>query len=313
MKILILGANGLVGSSFSYGTKASRIDADLLNLSEIDCLIKREKPDWVINCAGKVGGVKANMDFKFDFFEKNLLINLNVIKACMSNNVPNLISFMSTCIFPDHLVSKIPLSEDYLHLGEPHDSNFGYAYSKRMVDVMSRMAREKGFNYNCIIPTNLYGENDNFDLESSHVLPALIRKIHDSVVISLKKGTDVEFEVWGSGKPLRQFLYAGDIPVIIDYIISNDVRFDNLIVSPDESYSISKLVDVIIKAFKELMLGDLVFKPYYNSSLPDGQMAKLTNVTKFNNKIPFTFTKLEDGVKRTVKWFIEKEQKIKLK
>jgi GDP-L-fucose synthase len=312
MKILILGSNGLVGSSFSYGTKASRKDADLMNYSELDALIKKENPDWVINCAGKVGGVKANMDFKFDFFEKNLLINLNVIKACMSNNVPNLISFMSTCIFPDHLVSRIPLSEDYLHHGEPHESNFGYAYSKRMVDVMSRMAREKGFNYTCIIPTNLYGENDNFDLESSHVLPALIRKIHDSVVISLKKGTDVEFEVWGSGKPLRQFLYAGDIPVIIDYIISNDVRFDNLIVSPDESYSISKLVDVIIKSFKELMADNLVFKPYYNSSLPDGQMAKLTNVTKFNEKIPFTFTKLEDGVKKTVKWFIEKEQKIKL-
>ena len=162
--VLILGANGLVGSSFDYGIKLGRKEVNLLNYDRLLEVIKYYKPDAVVNCAGQVGGVKANMDYKFDFFKNNLLINMNVIEACMKAEVPNLISFLSTCIFPDALAQSKFLTERDLHYGEPHESNYPYAYAKRMTQVLSLIARERGFNYQNLIPCNLYGLNDNYNL-----------------------------------------------------------------------------------------------------------------------------------------------------
>ena len=309
MKTLILGGEGLVGSSFEFGTKVGRKDADLMNYDEVSKIIKLHKPDWVINCAGKVGGVKANMENKFDFFEKNTIININVIKACMENNVPNLISFMSTCIFPDELAQKGRLHEKLLHYGEPHQSNYAYAYSKRMVDVMSRVAREQGFNYQCLIPTNLYGLNDNYDLNSSHLVPALIRKVTDSIMMAImdNKLDEIKFEVWGTGTPIREFLFANDISNIVKYIIDNDLKsFDNMIISGVNSYSISDIVGVICLCFYELIGVKINLVPVYNSSMPDGQFAKLTDTSKFQILIPIELTPIKEGLKQTIRFYLKK-------
>lgn len=307
MKILIFGGEGLVGSTFDYGIRLGRKDADLMNYEQTDAIIKKHKPDWVINCAGKVGGVKANMDNKFDFFEQNMIININVIKACMNNNVANLISFLSTCIYPDEISQKTRLHESSLHFGEPHPSNFAYAYAKRMVDVISRVAREKGFNYQCISPTNLYGENDNYDLTSSHFVPALIRKVADAIINACieDKLDEIKFEVWGTGTPLREFVYAGDIPVICKYIIENNVRFDNMIISSLNSFSIADVVGMVCLCYHEIIGEKINLVPEYNTQMPDGQFAKLTDTTKFQVLIPIELTPMKDGLKKTIKAYLK--------
>lgn len=308
MKILILGGEGLVGSSFDYGIKVGRKDADLMNYNEVDELIKKHNPDWVINCAGKVGGVKANIEYKFDFFEKNTIININVVKACMQNKVPNLISFMSTCIFPDEIAQKGRLHETVLQYGEPHQSNYAYAYSKRMVDILSRIAREKGLNYQCLIPTNLYGFNDNYDLNTSHLIPALVRKVADAILGAVmdNKTDEIKFEVWGTGTPIREFLFANDIPKIVNYIIEKDVRFENMIISSVNSYSIQDIVGVICLCYYELIGQKINLIPVYNSEMPDGQFAKLTDTSKFQILVPIELTPIKDGLKETIKFYLKK-------
>ena len=315
-KIIILGGDGLVGSTFNYGKRLNRNDADLTDYESTYELIKKHKPLWVINCAGKVGGIKANMDNGFDFLEKNTLINLNVIKACRENKVPNLISFLSTCIFPDFYSQQGRLSEEHLHQGEPHESNYPYAYSKRMIDIMSRVARNEGFNYSCLVPTNLYGINDNYDLESSHLVPALIRKLTESLLHTLLDDTDTSkmpIEVWGSGQPIREFLFAEDIPVICNAIIENDIRFDNLIIS-NEPISINSLLSVMIHCYQNILSfldTGLEFNwiPTYNMEMPDGQFAKITDQTKYENLINepldkigkgFNLTPLSEGLNQTI-------------
>ena len=306
MKVLILGGDGLVGSTFDYGKRVNRKDANLTDYTQTYELIKQENPDWVINCAGKVGGVQANINYKFDFFEKNILINLNVIKACMDNNVHNLISFMSTCIFPDKLAQNHVLDESMLHLGEPHQSNYPYAYAKRMIDVMSKIGRERGFNFCSLIPTNLYGVNDNFDLETSHLIPALIRKVATSILndVVINKSNSTTFEVWGTGRPMREFLFAEDIPKICRYIIDNEVEFDNMIISDSSSIKISKVVSLIIECFNEILSIEVDITPIYDNSKPDGQILKMTDTSKFSKLVPIELTPLKVGLKKVIKSYL---------
>lgn len=294
--VLILGANGLVGSSFDYGIKLGREEVDLLNYEQTLDVIKWYKPDAVVNCAGQVGGVKANMDYKFDFFKKNMLINMNVIEACMKAEVPNLISFLSTCIFPDELARKKVLTESDLHLGEPHHSNYPYAYAKRMTQVLTQIAREQGFNYQNLIPCNLYGFNDNYNLETSHLIPALIRKFYQA-----SKDPNYQIEIWGDGTPIREFLFANDIPKIIQIILLNNYKFNEMIISPTKNHSISEIVT---------LLDEIVFKKpqehIYDKSKPNGQMMKDTCSAKFNNfceEFNFQLTPLKDGLEQTINYF----------
>jgi len=311
-KILILGGDGLLGSCFWLGKKVGRKDADLTNYQETYELIKKENPLWVVNCAGRVGGVKANIENKFDFFEKNILINLNVVKACMELKVPNLISFLSTCIFPDTLnkngdlihqfvATNGDLVESHLHQGEPHESNYAYAYAKRMTDILSRIAREKGFNYQCLIPTNLYGYNDNFDLDSSHVIPALIRKVADGIIEAKKQGKNVvDIEVWGTGSPIRQFLFANDVVSMVLEIIDNDIRFGNMIISDTKSYSIKQVIDMIIKIYQELTNNEFTILRNFNPHKPDGQYKKTTDTSKFSILLDTPITELNEGLKLVI-------------
>lgn len=301
VNVLILGSNGLVGSAFKYAPKsakfnfiyASRNECNLLNFSEVDTYIKIIKPDWIINCAGFVGGVKANMEMKERFFKDNMLININVIEASMKNNVPNLISFLSTCIFPDEIAKSRALNETDLHNGEPHTSNYPYAFSKRMIDVYSRIARENGFNYSCLIPTNVYGFNDNYDLNNSHLIPALIRKGFQA------KENDSFMEVWGTGSPIREFIYDKDIVKICLRIIEKNIKFENLIISSNQSYSIREISEIISDAFG---LNGLIF----NHSFPDGQFKKETDTSYFKSLFPnFQFTPMEKGLNETITYFVD--------
>ena len=305
--ILILGANGLVGKAFYYGTKVSKQDADLTTLKDVFGLIEDLKPDWIINCAGYVGGVQANINKKWDFFNKNIQINKNVIEASMMLGVKNVISFLSTCIFPDDLAQSKSLEESDLHLGIPHDSNYPYAYSKRMIDVMSKIARDSGLNYSCLIPCNIYGFHDNYNLESSHIIPALIHKFYLAYRKSIDNNSFESVEIWGSGKPIREFIFANDIPIIINQIIRKDIRFDNMIISPNNYISVKELARKIhtifeYKYFDSKSDVDL----YFDESKPDGQLRKVTNNDKFRSLVDVSLTGIDEGLRKTIDFFVDK-------
>ena len=220
--ILITGGTGLVGKaiqtvSTNYDYKfifLSSKDCDLTSYSNTLYTFSSYNPDYVIHLAACVGGLFKNMAYKVDMYEKNILINLNVLKVCHEIKVKKLISCLSTCIFPDK--TTYPINETMLHNGPPHTSNDAYAYAKRMLEVQSRAYQEQyGDNFICIIPTNIYGSYDNFNLQDSHVIPGLIHKCY------LAKKENKPFVIAGSGTPLRQFIYSEDLAILILWTIEN--------------------------------------------------------------------------------------------
>jgi GDP-L-fucose synthase len=293
MKILITGGGGMVGSAMQSPLKLTREYCDLTNPKQTTGLFKAIRPDGVIHCAGKVGGVGGNMNYKGEYFYDNLMINTNVIEAARQAGVKHLVAFLSTCVFPDDV--QYPLTIDQIHKGEPHFSNYPYAYAKRMADVQIRAYREQyGLNYTSIIPSNIYGPNDNFSLEHGHVMPMLIHKLY------LAKQNKTDFVVWGTGKPLREFIYSKDIAKIAEWILANYKGEEPLIVSGDEEISIKDLVELLVDEFK--FKGKVIF----DSTKPDGQFKKPSDNSKIKELLPnFEYTSFEQGIKETVNWFIE--------
>ena len=293
MKTLVTGGYGMVGSAIEADIYFSREDCDLTNRERTEYLFKKLKPEGVIHCAGKVGGIGGNSNFKGEYFLKNLLINTNVIEAARLSGVKSLVAYLSTCVFPDNVT--YPLTIDQIHTGEPHSSNYPYAYAKRMADVQIRAYREQyGLNYTSIIPSNIYGPNDNFNLDHGHVMPMLIHKLY------LAKKNNTDFTVWGSGNPLREFIYSKDIAKIAEWALENYYDFDPLIVSGDEEISIKDLVDILVNEFK--FKGKVIF----DETKPDGQHRKPSDNHKIKELLPdFEYTPFEEGIKETVNWFIE--------
>tara|TARA_R100001510_G_C7647522_1_gene204843 strand:+ start:706 stop:1611 length:906 start_codon:yes stop_codon:yes gene_type:complete len=294
MKTLLTGANGLVGRAIKADIRLKgSSDLDLTNRKETYDIFKRYDPDVVIHTAAKVGGLGANINYVNDFYVDNVLINTNVLEASRKAGVTRLISFLSTCIFPDEI--EYPLNEFKLHLGNPHDSNFGYAYAKRMLEVHSRAVNKQyNLNYDCIIPTNIYGPHDNFSIDDGHVLPSLIHKCY------LAKKNNIDFVVWGSGNPLREFIFSKDIGQIIHKLLESGKSFGSLIVSPSEEVSIGELAEIIAKHMG--FRGNIV----YDKNRPDGQHRKPTDNSKLMSLLPDTkFTSIEDGVCETVEWFVK--------
>lgn len=303
-KVLITGGHGLVGSEMTFGRRIGREDVDLTDPKKTIEFFCDTKPNWVIHCAGLVGGVKSNMDYKADFFSQNLLMALNVLEASRIANVPNLVAFMSTCIFPEKHAIAEPLTEDIIHDGVPHNSNYGYAYAKRMIDVDINVYREqyKVPNWFSLIPTNLFGPNDNYNLETSHLIPALIRKAH------LAKNTNSDFVVWGTGKPIREFLYAKDLARLIYLMITTNYQseYDKLIVAPKVQYKIKDVARIIADKFN-------ITKIQYDSDYPDGQYKKTTNSSRFIKTFPeFEFTSLDQGLDETIHYYLNNQDKIRL-
>ena len=294
MKTLLTGANGLVGYTIEAELRLyNRKHLDLREWLPTYTLFKTLQPDAVIHTAARVGGLGANMNHMAEFYHDNIQINTNILEAARRTGVKKVVSFLSTCIFPD--TAEYPLTEDQLHKGEPHSSNFGYAYAKRMLEVHSRaIATQYGLNYTCVIPTNIYGPHDNFNLEDSHVLPALIHKCY------LAKRDDTDLVVWGSGKPLREFIFSKDVGEITQLILEHYEGTEPMILSTSEEISIREAVEIIadVMGFE----GNIVF----DDTKPDGQYRKPTSNFRLKSFIPeYKFTSFREGIKQTVEWFVE--------
>ena len=294
MKTLLTGANGLVGSTISADYKLKgKQNLDLTDWATTYRYFLEIRPSAVIHTAGKVGGLGANMNYMAEFYYDNIMINTNVLEAARRTGVKKVVSFLSTCIFPAS--AQYPLTEDQLHNGQPHDSNFGYGHAKRMLEVHSRaIATQYGLNYTCIIPTNIYGPNDNFNLENSHVLPALIHKCY------LAKRDNTDLVVWGSGEPLREFIFSKDVGEITELILEGYEDKEPMIISTSEEISIREAVETIADVMG--YEGKLIF----DSTKPDGQYKKPTSNRRLRNFLPqYKFTPFREGIKQTVDWFIE--------
>jgi GDP-L-fucose synthase len=297
-KTLVTGARGLVGSFVEAHVRIGS-DWDLRLKHHADLMFLTHQPQHVIHCAARVGGLGGNMKRKGEFFYDNIMMNTNIIEGCRHHNVEKLVCFLSTCIFPANV--EYPLTERKIHLGPPHSSNDAYAYAKRMADVQIRAYREQyGLNYVSVIPTNIYGINDNFELENGHVIPMLIHKCY------LAKKNQTDFMIWGSGEPLREFIYNQDVAKLTQWVLEN---YDD-----PEPIILSNSVEISIKEVVKMIAHEMEFdgKIIFDSTRPDGQFKKPSDNSKLKSYLPdFQFTPLEQGIKETVAWFVENYETVR--
>ena len=296
--MIITGGTGMVGSAFKRILPQAEYP-NRIHLSNERCANMFSAPlkdKEVIHLAAKVGGVKVNTDEIADFYLENSLINQRILDAAHRGNAKKVLSLLSTCVYPDAPYVTYPLTEDQLHLGPPHHSNFGYAYAKRMVDVMSRAYRQQyGCNFITAIPNNLYGENDNFDLENSHVIPALIRKVWEA-----KINKEPSVFCWGDGSPLREFTYSEDIARILLFLMENYNEPEPINIGNTDEYSIKEVVEMICDILG--YDGELEWQ----TDQPSGQHRKPSS----NQKLldlgwkKENYTPLKEGLKKTCEWFI---------
>ena len=304
-KTIVTGANGLVGHAIRQlklpnTTYLAREDVDLTDFLSTKNRFVELAPENVIHLAAQVGGIGGNLIHSGEYFRNNILINTNVLESARIAGTRKLISFMSTCVFPDKCT--YPLNEKDLHNGPPHPSNFGYAYAKRMLEVQSSAYRKEwSCNYTVAIPTNIYGPNDNFSLTEGHVVPALIHRTY----LAKKNGTDLS--VWGTGKPLREFVYSGDIARLALWAIKSYSEDTPIIFTSGVEATIRELTEVVAKKMK--FGGKLIF----DSSKPDGQYRKPSDTTKLRSYLPdFNWTPLEEGIERTVEWFLSNYPNVRM-
>jgi len=293
-ELLVSGGSGMVGSAF----KQICPTAEYLTRAQFNNDSYDMKEKYVVHLAAKVGGVKANTNEIGDFYMVNSDINQKFLHKAHLTKAKKVVSLLSTCVYPDEPYVTYPLTEDQLHLGPPHQSNFGYAYAKRMVDVMSRAYRQQyGCNFITAIPNNLYGESDNFDLENSHVIPAIIRKVWEA-----KLNNKPFVECWGDGTPLREFTYSEDIAKILLFLLENYDEPGPINIGNTEEYSIREVVKVICSILE--YDGDV----HWNTSMPQGQFRKPSSNQKLLDlgwKKEW-YTSLEKGLTKTCKWVILK-------
>ena len=301
MKIVITGGSGMIGSAFTRVNTnhelvlINRSHADLLVRGQFTKVLKKENPDAVIHLAARVGGVKSNTKFVSDFYSQNVWINCNVLDECHTAGVERVVSLLSTCVYPDSAI--YPLTEDQIHNGAPHFSNFGYAHAKRMLDVHSRSLRQQyNRNYICAIPNNVYGESDFYDLENSHVIPAIIRKMHEAHM------SDKPVELWGSGSPLREFTYSTDIAEILLFLLENYSGARPVNIGNDQETSIMSVAETIASLYG--FTNEIV----WDSSKPEGQYSKPSS-----NRLLLDlgwskkdYTTLDQGLQKTIAWFLKK-------
>lgn len=303
--ILVTGGSGLIGKAMeNLVTKekpenekwvfVNSKEANLCKYDETKQLFTKYKPTHVIHLAAMVGGLFHNMSHNLDFLLNNLYINDNVLKVSFEFGVKKIVSCLSTCIFPDK--TTYPIDETMVHNGPPHPSNFGYSYAKRLVDVANHAYHEQhGCMYTSVIPCNVYGPHDNFSKESSHVIPGLMRKLHDII----KKG-DNKFTVMGTGTPLRQFIYSLDLAKLFIWVLRHYDQVDPLILSVDEEaeVSIKTVAEELVKAYD--FKGEIVF----DTTKADGQYKKTASNAKLRKLLPdFKFTPFNVGIKETVDWY----------
>lgn len=291
MKVLITGGKGFIGSNFNFGVKLSRADCDLMNFEDTCYTFKRIKPDTIIHTAGRIGGVLGNMEAKGQYCYENVVINTNVLEAARRAGVRRVLSFSSTCAYPEN--APLPYKEQNFHDGMPHHAHYGYAYAKRMLDIMSRTYCEQyGVSYNCIVLGNVYGPGDHFNNIHGHVVPSLIGKCYYAWK------NNIPFRVWGTGRPLRQFIYVKDVVNICYFLLDKYVEPGIINVCNPEEHSILELSEVIRLKFDDNIQRE------FDYNRPDGQYRKPANIDKFRQLYKeFNFTSLEKGIEETVKYY----------
>ena len=347
--VLVFGGSGMLGKSIEnvlqYDTFSSLSkEDDFVFLSSKDCdlcsieqsrqIFEVYKPRYVINCAAIVGGLYFNNNKFYNplIFERNTLMNINLFQLCDEFRVEKCMLILSTCVFPDK--TTYPLQSQNIHKGEPHDSNYGYSYAKRMIEVMARaynkayiekrsthssydgnlVNRNYDTQYICLSPTNLYGKHDNFNLHNAHVIPALMHKAY------ISKQKDIPLHVWGAGECERQFLYVDDLAKIVLYSmnhlkLSSERPHIHFIVSPPSSTHTTTIKDVVtlIQELSELDSDKVAF----DHSFDQGQIRKTTSDNEYKsicnefNMPEIKFTNIACGLRSTWKWLIENYSEIR--
>jgi GDP-L-fucose synthase len=301
--VVVLGSSGLVGSSLkrrlensnkvSTVYSSTRKDTDLFSLDETKKLLEKTKPDILINAAAKVGGILANNTFRTAFIIDNLKINTNILEACMSHSSIKIINLGSSCIYP--LNAKNPIKEDYIMTGKLEPTNSPYAMAKlAAIEIADSLSKEFGHEIYNLMPTNLYGPCDNFSNEGSHVIPGLIHRMHLSKIKKQK-----EFKIWGTGKPLREFLYVDDFADAVEFLMDKKPVHSLLNVGSGAEVSISDLSRMIKKIIG--YKGELKF----DHSKPDGNPRKLIDSSKLNTLGWMATTELEEGLSKTYSWYLK--------
>jgi GDP-L-fucose synthase len=307
-KIYIAGHRGMVGSSIWRALEAKGYvnligktsdDLDLRNQQAVFDFFKNEKPDVVIDAAAKVGGILANSNYPYQFLMDNMLIQNNLIDSSLKWNCQKFLFLGSSCIYPK--LAPQPLKEEYLLTSSLEPTNEWYAIAKITgVKACEAIRRQFGKDYISLMPTNLYGPFDNFDLNTSHVLPAMIRKFHEA-----KLNGNIAVELWGSGMPMREFLHADDLADAVVFAFENEFK-DNL-------YNVGTGIDLSIKGLAELIQrivghqGEII----WNSNKPDGTPRKLMDVSKMADAGWTAKIGLEDGIRSTYQWFLENQDSFK--
>lgn len=307
-KIYIAGHKGMVGSAIWRSLTAkgyqnligsSSKELDLREQQAVRDYMAKEKPDVIIDAAAKVGGILANNNFPYQFLMENLQIQNNLIDAALKTDIEKFIFLGSSCIYPKF--APQPLKEDYLLTDSLEPTNEWYAIAK-ITGVKACQSIRKQFNkdYVSLMPTNLYGTHDNFDLNSSHVLPAMIRKFHEA-----KENRQAPVTLWGSGTPMREFLFVDDMADAVVFALENKL--------PDYLYNIGTGHDLTIKELAETIAkivghtGEIV----WDSEKPDGTPRKLMDVSKMHDLGWKHKIELEEGVEKTYKWFLENIENVK--
>ncbi|XP_061634503.1 GDP-L-fucose synthase-like isoform X4 [Phyllopteryx taeniolatus] len=263
-------------------------------MKETRDVFRKHQPTHVIHLAAMVGGLFKNLKCNLDFWRNNIHINDNVLQAAHEVGVVKVVSCLSTCIFPDK--TTYPINETMIHNGPPHESNFGYAYAKRMLDVHNRAYFEQhGHCYTAVIPTNVFGPHDNYSIEDGHVVPGLIHKTY----IAKKEGKPLV--VWGSGTPKRQFIYSLDLARLFLWVLREYPEVDPIILSvgEEDEVSIKEAADTVVQALD--FKGEVV----YDNSKSDGQFKKTASNAKLCSYLPeFRFTPFKQALKETCEWFV---------
>lgn len=277
----------------------SSSELDLRNQADVDLFMNQQQPDVVVLAAARVGGILANDQYPYQFLYDNLAIQNNVINAAHKNDVKQLVFLGSSCIYPKY--SSQPIREEYLLTGELESTNQWYAVAKIAgLKLCEALKKQFGRNYVSLMPTNLYGPRDNFNLETSHVVPAMIRKFHEA-----RENGHQPVILWGTGEPKREFLHVQDLAEAILFVVENNLGETMYNVGTGEDLSIKELAQLIQKVVGHQ--GEIS----WDISKPDGTPRKLLDVSKLHTEGWHHSRKLEKGLEDTYRWFLENENKLK--
>ena len=299
-KIYVAGHNGLVGSAIVRALKKdgfenlilrSHKELDLLDQQKVKEFFEKEKPEYVFLCAAKVGGIMANKTYPANFIMENLQIETNIIDSAYKNKITKLLFLGSSCIYPRECPQ--PIKEEYLLTGPLEETNKAYALAKIAGIIASQsMNTQYGTNFISVMPTNLYGINDNFDLESSHVLPAMIRKFHDA-----KERKDKSVTLWGDGSPMREFLYVDDLAEACVFLMQNYDKSEIVNIGTGEDVTIKELANTVKNCVG--FEGEVV----WDKAKPNGTPRKLLDVSRLHLLGCKHKKDLAEGIRKTYEWY----------